>query len=216
MAHAALNGVTGPLAGYRSVSADPRSGTGLAATPGAMAYDGTTYYECIGTGVNDWRSMSDYQKVTVTGSPGQSMAFSGLVNADAGYDLYSFVTIGTDAAISLQINGATTSISLYSAEQEGASCVGNPLGAAAYPSGIGDGGFVLFNLRIMGRSGARRMILGGVVIRGSNGVIWRTHRIIGDWVSTDAITAVSLVSGNAAGLAVGSFATLTSNLRGMY
>jgi hypothetical protein len=109
MAHGAFNGVTGPLAGYRSVSADPRSGTGLAATPGVMAYDGTSYYQCVGTGVNDWVKVPFYARSVLAGADVASVTLSGLNgNVDRIYHFAFYVNQGAQVQTYLQPNGAPT------------------------------------------------------------------------------------------------------------
>lgn len=109
------------------VSADPRSGSGLAAKPGMWAYDGTYYYQATGTGVNDWiivswpsgvRAKLEERARILMGVPAVSSHFEDIV--------------GDEVAISSHFNHYTGGTSAYA-------CRTNTGGVARFTAAGADG-----------------------------------------------------------------------------
>jgi hypothetical protein len=110
MANAILNAAAGPLAGYLSLAADPRSGTGQVAVPGQWAMVGTVAYQCVGTGANDWVKVPFYARTVVGAAPVTAVTFSGL-NGDADKVYHweaNIVSVTNNSACSIKPNNAST------------------------------------------------------------------------------------------------------------
>lgn len=94
-----------------TLTSDPRSGTGYAGTPGQVAYDGTYYYHCVGTGVNDWIITPWFTSSTLAAAA-TTVTFSGLDGDKAiTYRLdFDITCVAGGQSFSLLINGATTNV----------------------------------------------------------------------------------------------------------
>jgi hypothetical protein len=188
---------------FVQVSSDPRTGAGLAASPGTWATDGTYYYQAFGTGVNDWVKVRYFARTVVTGSAVQTITFSGLNgDLDIRYRIEGYtVNVANGASIVFKPNNVGTNQLIredYGPANQDLSFL--EFGAAFVS---GSGGYSLITGDFDAKTGKPRKFQ-AQCLSISNGALAQRYNNFGVWTDTSTNVTSLVITSAGVNFAVGS------------